>query len=177
MGGRWPHFISSSVTAVLVPIGPMKIFPRADLCEGKRVPMRIATVQISLLLLWALCIPAQAQEADLEGIRPDVRPGSPEIGADTPDQPAIDAPDDDEEDPLKRLLDDNPIDVDPLDILDTANPLGKVEGLIDEISRNMKEIEELLDDDDTGEQNQSVQQQTLSRIDELITEVQRLTGT
>ncbi|PCJ10894.1 MAG: hypothetical protein COB10_10625, partial [Planctomycetota bacterium] len=67
--------------------------------------------------------------------------------------------------------------MDPLDILDSANPLGKVEGLIDEISRNMKEIERLLDDDDTGEQNQSIQQNTLSRIDELITEVQRLTGT
>ena len=40
-----------------------------------------------------------------------------------------------------------------------------------------QEIERLLDDDDTGEQNQSIQQNTLSRIDELITEVQRLTGT
>ena len=55
--------------------------------------------------------------------------------------------------------------------------MGPVENLVDEISRNMKEIEKLLEGDDTGEQNQSVQQQTLSRIDELITEVQKLTGT
>ena len=67
-------------------------------------------------------------------------------------------------------------DADPLDILDGANPLGKVDQLVDEISRNMKEIERLLDQDDTGDSNQSVQQQTLSRIDELINEVQRLGG-
>jgi hypothetical protein len=41
----------------------------------------------------------------------------------------------------------------------------------------MKEIESLLEEDDTSEGTQMVQQQTLSRIDELITEVQRLTGT
>ncbi len=40
----------------------------------------------------------------------------------------------------------------------------------------MKEIEDLLEEEDTGDKNQSVQQQTLSVIDELITEVQRLTG-
>ncbi|MDE0960613.1 MAG: hypothetical protein OSB09_07515 [Planctomycetota bacterium] len=71
----------------------------------------------------------------------------------------------------------DPFDLDPLDILDSPDPLGKVGSLVDEISRNMKEIENLLEEEDTSEENQSIQQQTLSTIDELITEVQRLTGT
>ena len=41
----------------------------------------------------------------------------------------------------------------------------------------MKEIERLLEGEDTSQDNQSVQQQTLTKIDELITEVQKLTGT
>ena len=67
-------------------------------------------------------------------------------------------------------------DLDPLDILDANNPTAKVGQLVDEISKNMKEIERLLDQDETGESNQSMQQQTLSRIDELINEVQKLSG-
>ena len=133
--------------------------------------MRLVIVNISLLVLWMFCVPAQAQEADLEGSKP----GSPE--AESVDSPEVDSDETEELDPLKKLIDDNPVDFDPLDALDSVNPLGKVEGLVDEISRNMKKIEELLDDDDTGQQNQAVQQQTLSRIDELITEVQKLTGT
>ena len=135
--------------------------------------MRITTVKVSLLVLWMFCIPAQAQETDLEGIRP----GSPEAQDESVDNPEIGTDETEEVDPLKKLIDENPIDFDPLDALDSVNPLGKVEGLVDEISRNMKKIEDLLDEDDTGEQNQAVQQQTLSRIDELITEVQKLTGT
>jgi hypothetical protein len=82
-----------------------------------------------------------------------------------------------EEDPLDLdPLDLDPLDLDPLDILDSPDPLGKVGTLVDEISRNMKEIEDLLEEEDTSDKNQSVQQQTLSVIDELITEVQRLTG-
>lgn len=138
---------------------------------GRIVLMRIAVFQFSFLSLLLLSMPIGAQETDLEGVRPD----SPAIGTDNQEQPETGSRQ--SQDDLDRLIDENPIDLDPLDILDSANPLGKVEGLIDEISRNMKEIERLLDDDDTGEQNQSIQQNTLSRIDELITEVQRLTGT
>jgi hypothetical protein len=147
--------------------------------------MRIVSL---LILLAAFCMPVAAQDSDLERLRPV----SPEIKADTPaERSTTDSgkPQDSQEvdpldidpldiDPLDiDPLDIDPLDIDPLDILDSENPMGVVENLVDEISRNMKEIEKLLEGDDTGEQNQSVQQQTLSRIDELITEVQKLTGT
>lgn len=135
--------------------------------------MRMAILHFFLLFLVFLGLPVCAQDAGSERIQPE----TPAIEAEDDQLPATDSQESDDLDALDRLIDENPIDLDPLDVLDTANPLGKVEGLIDEISRNMKEIEKLLDDDDTGEQNQSVQQNTLSRIDELITEVQRLTGT
>lgn len=131
-----------------------------------------------LILLAAFGMPVLAQDSDLERLRPV----SPEIKADTPSERSTT----DSEKPLDSEdanpldidpLDIDPLDIDPLDILDSENPMGPVENLVDEISRNMKEIEKLLEGDDTGEQNQSVQQQTLSRIDELITEVQKLTGT
>ncbi len=77
---------------------------------------------------------------------------------------------------LDKLIDEQVTDLDPLDILDANNPTAKVGQLVDEISKNMKEIERLLDQDETGESNQSMQQQTLSRIDELINEVQKLSG-
>ena len=77
---------------------------------------------------------------------------------------------------LEKLIDEQVPDFDPLDVLDSANPLGKVDELVGEISKNMKEIERLLDQDDTGEANQQMQQQTLSRIDQLIDEVQKLGG-
>ena len=82
----------------------------------------------------------------------------------------------DESESSDEVTPEDPLDIDPLDILDSADPLGKVGTLVDEISRNMKEIEDLLEQEDTSDKNQSVQQQTLSVIDELITEVQRLTG-
>lgn len=148
------------------------IFPRAVQGKGKRVVMRLVIVNISLFVLCMFFVPVQAQEADLEGLRP----GSPDAETESVDSSEVDSDDTEEVDPLKKLIDENPIDFDPLDALDGVNPLGKVEGLVDEISRNMKKIEELLDGDDTGQQNQAVQQQTLSRIDELITEVQKLTG-
>lgn len=77
---------------------------------------------------------------------------------------------------LEKLIDEQAPDFDPLDVLDAANPTAKVGQLVDEISKNMKEIERLLDKDETGESNQSMQQQTLSRIDELINEVQKMSG-
>ena len=77
---------------------------------------------------------------------------------------------------MDKLIDEQVTDLDPLDILDANNPTAKVGQLVDEISKNMKEIERLLDQDETGESNQSMQQQTLSRIDELINEVQKLSG-
>lgn len=136
--------------------------------------MRLVIFHVSVLMLCMFCMPVQAQDSDLERIRPE----QPKIqGKDDKAKPEADVEKVEEVDSLKRLIDENPVDFDPLDALDGVNPLGKVEGLVDEISRNMKTIEELLNGDDTGEQNQSVQQQTLSRIDELITEVQRLTGT
>ena len=77
---------------------------------------------------------------------------------------------------LEKLIDEQVPDFDPLDALDATNPTAKVGQLVDEISKNMKEIERLLDQDETGESNQSMQQQTLSRIDELINEVQKMSG-
>ena len=119
----------------------------------KKFTMHVSTSGFAILLL-LLTVPALAQED-----------GKPESGS---TGPVVEVPETDGE---------LPVDIDPLDILDSADPLGKVGSLVDEISRNMKEIENLLEENDTSEGNQSVQQQTLSRIDELITEVQRLTGT
>ena len=90
-------------------------------------------------------------------------------------QPEVEKPADTRSD-LDRLIDEQMPEIDPLDILDANDPTAKVGQLVDEISKNMKEIERLLDGDDTGESNQSMQQQTLSRIDELINEVQKLSG-
>ncbi|MBT6451388.1 MAG: hypothetical protein HOK60_00120 [Planctomycetes bacterium] len=105
--------------------------------------------------------PAEKPESTSEKSQPIVQPDESESSDEvTPEDP----------------LDIDPLDIDPLDILDSADPLGKVGTLVDEISRNMKEIEDLLEEEDTSDKNQSVQQQTLSVIDELITEVQRLTG-
>ena len=105
--------------------------------------------------------PAEKPEISSEEQQPIVQP----VGSESSDEVI-------EEDPLDL----DPLDLDPLDILDSPDPLGKVGTLVDEISRNMKEIEDLLEEEDTSDKNQSVQQQTLSVIDELITEVQRLTG-
>ena len=105
--------------------------------------------------------PAEKPESTSEKSQPIVQPDESESSDEvTPEDP----------------LDIDPLDIDPLDILDSPDPLGKVGTLVDEISRNMKEIEDLLEEEDTSDKNQSVQQQTLSVIDELITEVQRLTG-
>ena len=105
--------------------------------------------------------PAEKPESTSEKSQPIVQPDESESSDEvTPEDP----------------LDIDPLDIDPLDILDSADPLGKVGTLVDEISRNMKEIEDLLEEEDTSDKNQAVQQQTLSVIDELITEVQRLTG-
>ena len=115
--------------------------------------------------------PAEKPEISSEEQQPIVQP----VGSESSDEVI-------EEDPLDLdpldldPLDLDPLDLDPLDILDSPDPLGKVGTLVDEISRNMKEIEDLLEEEDTSDKNQSVQQQTLSVIDELITEVQRLTG-
>jgi hypothetical protein len=125
----------------------------------KKFTMHVSAFGCAILLLM-LTVPALAQVD-----------GKPET--DSP-RPAVEVP---ESDPADQPDDVFPIDIDPLDILDSADPLGKIGSLVDEISRNMKEIESLLEEDDTSEGTQMVQQQTLSRIDELITEVQRLTGT
>ncbi len=116
--------------------------------------------------------PAEKPESSSEQPQPIVQPDGivQPAGSESSDEVT-------QEDPLDiDPLDIDPLDIDPLDILDSADPLGKVGTLVDEISRNMKEIEDLLEEEDTGDKNQSVQQQTLSVIDELITEVQRLTG-
>jgi len=137
---------------------------RGMVCVGRIRSMKKFTMHVSVFgcafLLLLLTVPVMAQE--------DGKPETDSTG------PAVEVP---ESDPADTPDDEFPVDIDPLDILDSADPLGKIGSLVDEISRNMKEIESLLEEDDTSEGNQSVQQQTLSRIDELITEVQRLTGT
>lgn len=105
----------------------------------------------------------EKSEAETKRADPDQGDSSKEKPADTRSE-------------LDKLIDEQIPDLDPLDILDANDPTAKVGQLVDEISKNMKEIERLLDQDDTGESNQSMQQQTLSRIDELINEVQKLSG-
>ena len=105
----------------------------------------------------------EKSEAETKKADPDQGDSSKEKPADTRSE-------------LDKLIDEQISDLDPLDILDANDPTAKVGQLVDEISKNMKEIERLLDQDDTGESNQSMQQQTLSRIDELINEVQKLSG-
>jgi len=128
------------------------------------------------------------EDLELEGLRPETKPDSnEETGAkdkeEIPESKSSGAGDSgvkeearDVRTDLEKLIDEQVPDFDPLDVLDSANPFAKVDQLVGEISKNMKEIERLLDQDNTGEANQSMQQQTLSRIDELINEVQRLSG-
>ncbi len=118
-----------------------------------------------LFVSWAN--PLSAQVDDVKDSEPVSEAKDSDQG-ETTDPPAI-------EDDLDVL---DPLDAfDPLDAINSADPMGKVGSLVDEISRNMKEIERLLEGEDTSQDNQSVQQQTLTKIDELITEVQKLTGT
>ena len=126
--------------------------------------------------------------SDLKGLRPaEERPAEKESETDKKPEAETKKADADQADSseekagdtrseLDKLIDEQVTDLDPLDILDANNPTAKVGQLVDEISKNMKEIERLLDQDETGESNQSMQQQTLSRIDELINEVQKLSG-
>ena len=126
--------------------------------------------------------------SDLKGLRPtEERPAEKDSVPDKKPEAETKKADSDQAEPSKeksgdtrseldKLIDEQVTDLDPLDILDANNPTAKVGQLVDEISKNMKEIERLLDQDETGESNQSMQQQTLSRIDELINEVQKLSG-
>jgi len=157
---------------VLIPRTPDEVSPQGR----KESLMRSSTLPALLMGLVFFWIglsasgfaqdPAEKPESSSEKPQPIVQPD----GSESSDEVT-------QEDPLDiDPLDIDPFDIDPLDILDSADPLGKVGTLVDEISRNMKEIEDLLEQEDTSDKNQAVQQQTLSVIDELITEVQRLTG-
>lgn len=154
-------------------------------------------IWVTAILLGWICTPGLlAQDAgdtsELKGLRPaeeqtaeketsaDKKPEQENSGAEAKkensdpkdsDSKVVDTRSD-----LEKLIDEQVQDLDPLDILDANDPTAKVGQLVDEISKNMKEIERLLDQDETGESNQSMQQQTLSRIDELINEVQKLSG-
>ena len=116
------------------------------------------------LLAVAWANPLSAQVDDAKDSEPVSEANDSDQG-ETTDPPAIE----DDLDVLDSL--------DPLDAINSADPMGKVGSLVEEISRNMKAIEKLLEGEDTSQDNQSVQQQTLTKIDELITEVQKLTGT
>lgn len=114
--------------------------------------------------------PVEKESVEEEKSEAETKKADPDQGDSSKEKPA------DTRSELDKLIDEQIPDLDPLDILDANDPTAKVGQLVDEISKNMKEIERLLDQDDTGESNQSMQQQTLSRIDELINEVQKLSG-
>lgn len=125
--------------------------------------MTLVIVLLALLgLPWFVTAAEPTSESGKSGTSQD---GTREAGTsgdnDTPDKAG------DERDGVK------PPDAEPLGQAPKENPFGE---LLDDISGNMKRIEDLLNQRSTGSSTQDLEQQTVEKIDELIRKLESMGG-